>query len=343
MTRRTRIPVSATPLGLPEAPLAALGWPAAFARIDAANHSSRWLRAPEKAPTLAEAMLLGDAAESAIHLARDLRSGEARGDEGTRYQAALVVADGVLAAGLQWLAHEGFGCSFLDGHRLGDLEDALERARPRLRETLVVVAHPVGDDAATRHALDAVTGTLRTAGLEDRARWIAFAPPRSPLWEAATRWLGRFALPAWPGADALACGAAGAFLAELGGVDAVDLLRAARDVDEWTEDPEWAHNPAAWIAGLLARGPVGWVADRQALEPFGRWAELAAASAGFALWRGDPAVASPHPRLVLCGAETPGWVTGPALVLRVRIWEPRARGALMALFERAFELAAALS
>lgn len=341
MPAAPRIPLVVEPVGIEPERLAGLPWAAAFAACEAPSRTTRWLRAPEHAPTIGEARLTGEAYEAAAILGQLVRAGEARADDGARFTGAAVICSGPTLAAARWLAGD-WPWSWLDANRFVDLERSLEALHPRFRETLFVVVHPTGDDAATRLGYAAVASALGEAGLDDLRRWVAICRPRTPLWERSARWRARLAIPPWAEPEDLATSALGALVCELGGTDAVDVARAARDVDEWAEDPDWGRNPVGWLAGLLAGGPVAVLVDRAALEPVVHWATLAAASRGMILLRGDPEVDPWLPTLVLCGVELPHWVRDPALAVRIRSWEPRVAGALIALFERAFELAGAL-
>jgi glucose-6-phosphate isomerase len=270
--------VDATAMGFDAAAVDDLPWERVFSEMRAleageiANGDERrqvghyWLRAPELAPTVGQAQAIHETVDAVTSFADDVRAGRVRAEDGLPYTDVLHVGIGGSALGPQLLVHgledgAGLRIHFLDNTDPDGIERVLRTIGDRLRHTLVIVVSKSGTTAETANAARLVTERLERRGLGVPRRFVAITSEGSALDRRAKddRWLRTFPMWDWVGGRTSITSAVGILPAALAGVPVSDLLRGAREMDEWTRTWRWRDNPAALLAGawFLAGGGRG--------------------------------------------------------------------------------------
>jgi glucose-6-phosphate isomerase len=255
--------LDATVANVTEAELDALHWKPAFDAMEAleageiANPDEGrqvghyWLRAPETAPTVLQGQAIGETAEKVRIFADNVLSGEVVAEGGERFTHLVHIGIGGSALGPQMLV-EALGGGGLEVRFLDNIDpDGIARILSQipLRSTLVTVASKSGSTAEPMNALELVLRELTRQGLEHESRLVALTVAGSKLDKRAANWLARFHLWQWIGGRNSVMSSVGLLPAALAGIDTEQLLRGARDMDEWTRTPAWRDNPAALLAG----------------------------------------------------------------------------------------------
>ncbi len=261
--------LDATAAGISEEALDDLAWAPAFEAMESLEAGAianpdegrqvghYWLRAPERAPTIAAAKAIGETVQEARGFARDVRTGAVAAPDGEPFTDLLHIGIGGSALGPQLLldaldrAEDGLRVSFLDNTDPDGIARALDALGARLRHTLVLVVSKSGGTVETRNALHLVQEALRAQGLEVSPRMVAITGEGSALHQRAReeRWLATFPLWDWVGGRTSVTSVVGLLPAELAGIDTQPLLAGARDMDAWTRHTTWRDNPAALLAG----------------------------------------------------------------------------------------------
>lgn len=265
--------VDATRLGVSPDALDALPWERTFdeledleagaiANIDEGRQVGHfWLRAPERAPTVEVATAIGETAERARELAREVREGQVTNHMGEPFTEVLLVGIGGSALGPQLLVdalgedsqgrRRGLGVRFLDNTDPDGIARELGRLGEALRRTLVVMVSKSGSTPEPNNALALVRLALRAQVGNEVGHLVAITVEGSALHTMALREQWRAALPMWEfvGGRFSWSSAVGLFPAELAGIDTLALMAGARDMDDWTRRRGWRDNPAALLAG----------------------------------------------------------------------------------------------
>jgi glucose-6-phosphate isomerase len=222
-----------------------------------------WLRAPEDAPTMGQAVAIGQTAQDVRAFAEQIRRGNLAAEDGLPFTDVLHIGIGGSALGPALLVdalqphaaadtpRRSLTVHFIDNTDPDGIKRTLEHIGERLRHTLVVVVSKSGGTAETRNAMILVRHAVRSAGLNWPSRAVAVTGDGSKLHKLANdeNWLRTFFMWDWVGGRFSVMSAVGLLPAELAGVDTLDLLEGARDMDTWTRTPTWIDNPAAMLAG----------------------------------------------------------------------------------------------
>ena len=272
---RSHLPWSldASRLGIDEATLDALPWAAAFAEMKDLEAGSiansdegrqvghYWLRAPEIAPTVGLAGLIGNTLNAARALAADIREGRVTNEIGETFTEVLHIGIGGSQLGpallIDALAEDvdgttaGLRIHFLDNTDPDGIQRTLGRLGDDLQRTLVLVISKSGSTPEPRNGLLLTQQALKRAGLNGSRHLVAITGDGSKLHTIATdeQWVRILPLWDWVGGRYSVTSAVGVLTAELAGIDTQALLGGARDMDAWTRTPRWRDNPAALLAG----------------------------------------------------------------------------------------------
>ena len=224
-----------------------------------------WLRAPEDAPTMGQAVAIGQTAEDVRAFAEGVRRGAIAAEDGMPFTDVLHIGIGGSALGPALLVDalgpaaddEGTRRSltlhFIDNTDPDGIARTLAAIGDDLRHTLVVVGEQVRwhrrdaqrHDAGARRR-EAGRPELVEPGGGHHGRGQQAAHPRqgrdlaSYLLHVGLGRAGRFSVTS----------AVGLLPGELAGIDTLELLEGARDMDTWTSNPDGSDNPAALLAGV---------------------------------------------------------------------------------------------
>ena len=260
--------LDATQMPVDEAGLDALPWASVFQAMEALEGGAianpdegrqvghYWLRALERAPTVGQAKLIGDAAQAVRAFAAGVRDGSIGGEGGEAFTDVLHIGIGGSALG-PWLLVDalaegrGLQVHVVDNIDPDGIARTLQRLGDRLRTTLVVVVSKSGGTVETARAADLVRRAFEGEGLEWAPRCVAVTGEGSKLAQQAARegWRAVFPMWDWVGGRTSVTSAVGLLPAELAGIDSQELLAGAAEMDAWTRHASWRENPAALLAG----------------------------------------------------------------------------------------------
>jgi glucose-6-phosphate isomerase len=259
--------IDLTRTGIAPAAVDALDWSDAFAEMDALEAGNianpdegrqvghYWLRAPERAPTIAQGEAIGTTRDAVLTFAEDVRSGDITAPDGQRFTDVVHIGIGGSALGPQLLidalGDDRIAIHFVDNTDPDGVARVLAAIGDRLRHTLVVGVSKSGGTAETKNGIALVRRAVEAAGLEVGGRFVAVTGKGSQLDMQAEHegWLARFEMWDWVGGRTSITSAVGLLPGALAGLDMRALLDGARDMDDWTRSADWRDNPAAMLAG----------------------------------------------------------------------------------------------
>jgi glucose-6-phosphate isomerase len=265
--------VDATAMDVPPTELDVLPWAIAFAQMrdleagGIANADEQrqvghyWLRAPELAPSVAQATTIGDTIEAIRAFAEGIRSGREKTQDGRAFTDVVHVGIGGSALGPQLVidalqaAGTGLKVHFLDNTDPAGIARVLDGVGDRLETSIGVVVSKSGGTPETRNGMVLLTEALRARKLDPGPHLVAITGEASQLDVHAVKngWRRRFPMWDWVGGRTSVLSAVGLLTAELAGIDTGAMLAGARDMDEWTRAEDWRSNPAALLAGTWHR------------------------------------------------------------------------------------------
>ncbi len=259
--------IDLTRTGIASDAFEALDWSDAFAEMEALEAGNvanpdegrqvghYWLRAPERAPTIAQGEAIGSTRDAAISFAEKVRDGDIAAPDGHRFTDVIHIGIGGSALGPQLLV-DALGDDLLTLHFVDNTDPdgvarVLAEVGERLRHTLVIGVSKSGGTAETVNGIALVQRAVEAAGLEVGRRFVAVTGKGSKLDRRADRegWLARFEMWDWVGGRTSITSAVGLLPGALAGIDMRALLDGARDMDDWTRTADWRDNPAALLAG----------------------------------------------------------------------------------------------
>lgn len=215
-----------------------------------------WLRAPEHAPTLALASVIGEAVEGVRSFVRSVRHGVITAPDGERFTDVLHIGTGGSALGPHFLVDacgtdDALTVHFLDNTDPDGVHRILARIGDRLRTTLVVMVSKSGSTSEPNNARLLVVTAMQQRGLPVSAVSVAVTVAGSALATQAADegWLRTFPLWPWVGGRVSSTSAAGLLPAGLAGADITGLLAGCAKMDQWTRTSDPLRNPAALLAG----------------------------------------------------------------------------------------------
>ncbi|MEZ4320088.1 MAG: glucose-6-phosphate isomerase, partial [Myxococcota bacterium] len=202
---------------LTEADLDRLDWSGAFADmegLEAGNVANPdegrqvghyWLRAPERAPTIAQGEQIGTTRDAVLAFADGVRSGEITAPDGERFTDVIHIGIGGSALGPQLLIDAlgvpGLQLHFVDNTDPDGIARVLAAVGDRLRHTLVVGVSKSGGTAETANGITLVRRAFARSGLEIGGHFVAVTGLGSRLDHQAREegWLARFEMWDWVG------------------------------------------------------------------------------------------------------------------------------------------------
>ncbi|MSP55409.1 MAG: glucose-6-phosphate isomerase [Myxococcales bacterium] len=218
-----------------------------------------WLRAPDLAPEALQPVIrqaLADCQALTLAVHRE-RVDAADPESDLRFRDLLVLGIGGSALGPQFIADAlGEPDDRMRVHFLDNTDpDGMARVLGGLdlEQTLVLCISKSGGTAETRNALIETQAAYTRAEVDFSSRAIAVSGEGSRLWTTAAGWRARVPMWDWVGGRTSICSGVGLLPMMLQGIDAVELLAGAGEMDVHTRRPELDQNPAgqlalAWLA-----------------------------------------------------------------------------------------------
>jgi glucose-6-phosphate isomerase len=218
-----------------------------------------WLRAPSLAPAGEQRAAIEGALAQIKSFVADVHAGRIAPPEGGTFTDVLVVGIGGSALGPQLAARalgsptgDAMALHFLDNTDPDGFDLVLDRLKPRLASTLVLVISKSGGTKETRNGMLEVKAALEAARVPFAPRAVAVTGEGSALDELAVAegWRARFPMWDWVGGRTSELSAVGLLPAALQGIDVDSFLAGARDADVATRVRDVRKNPAALLACL---------------------------------------------------------------------------------------------
>ena len=214
-----------------------------------------WLRRADLAPTTELRQTIKGAIEQVQHFAAQVHNGKITAPAGP-FQHVLIIGIGGSALGPQFIAQAlgGFNdkvsISFLDNTDPDGMDKVLDRLRPFLSRTLVLVISKSGGTKETRNGMLEAKAAFEKAGLLFPPHAVAITGEGSELDKLAiaNNWLARFPMWDWVGGRTSVTSTVGLVPMALQGVDIQGFLQGAGEMDQATRQPEFSKNPALQLA-----------------------------------------------------------------------------------------------
>jgi glucose-6-phosphate isomerase len=216
-----------------------------------------WLRAHERAPSLAIADEIRKTVADVKSFAASVHGGSIRPSTAERFTGVLSIGIGGSALGPMFVADalgdpdsDRMKIDFIDNTDPDGIARALARLGGRLDETLCIVTSKSGGTPETRNGMLLIAEAYRKIGLEFSRHAVAITMPGSRMDRTAEAegWLARFPMFDWIGGRTSVLSAVGLLPAALQGLDIDGLLAGAAACDEATRRHEVPSNPAALMA-----------------------------------------------------------------------------------------------
>lgn len=219
-----------------------------------------WLRDPDLAPTEDDRLMIRQTLDRVLTFVDQVQSGGVK-VEGKPVQQVLSIGIGGSSLGPQLLCDAlgtgGRPIFFMDNTDPDGFRRVLEKLRPRLDWTLVLVTSKSGSTPEPKNAMVEAAHFFDSHGLHFPAHAVAITQEGSQLDEVARRdrWLTRFPMWDWVGGRTSISSAVGLLPAALTGVPVLEFLEGARTMDRWTRRPD--RNPALALAEYWYRATGG--------------------------------------------------------------------------------------
>ena len=225
-----------------------------------------WLRDPATAPTMKQALDIGDTSSAVVDWIHKIQLGELLLDDAHPITDVIHIGMGGSSLGPEFLVQalgnpEARTIHFLDNVDAHTVANLVTRLKDRLSSTLILVLSKSGSTLETMMLCNEVFRRFREAGHRPERRAVAITQPHTSLAQRATKekWLNMFPIWDWVGGRFSFSSAVGLVTAGLAGVDIQSLLLGAKEMDQWTRRESPLENPAARLAALWytqRQGPV---------------------------------------------------------------------------------------
>uniref|UniRef100_A0A0D9X8Y6 Glucose-6-phosphate isomerase n=1 Tax=Leersia perrieri TaxID=77586 RepID=A0A0D9X8Y6_9ORYZ len=217
-----------------------------------------WLRSPALAPNSFLREKIETTLERIIAFTNDVISAKIRppSSPAGRFTQILSIGIGGSSLGPQFVAealapdNPPLMIRFIDNTDPAGIDHQIAQLGPELASTLVIVISKSGGTPETRNGLLEVQKAFRDAGLEFSKQGVAITQENSLLDNTARieGWLARFPMFDWVGGRTSEMSAVGLLPAALQGIDIKEMLVGAAQMDEETRNTEIKENPAALLA-----------------------------------------------------------------------------------------------
>ncbi len=216
-----------------------------------------WLRKPILAPDEKIRGQIESTVQRIKEFTHSIHSGSIVSEKGEPFKHVLLVGIGGSALGPQFVSRalgssrDVMDCYFFDNTDPDGMAKVIASI-PSLERTLCVVISKSGGTKETRNGMIVAQNAWKCAGLKFASAAVAVTGEGSGLDKTAQKegWLTRFPMWDWVGGRTSELSAVGILPAALQGFDIDNLLRGAREMDEWTRGRDIKKNPAALMASM---------------------------------------------------------------------------------------------
>ncbi|MDR0595495.1 MAG: glucose-6-phosphate isomerase [Puniceicoccales bacterium] len=210
-----------------------------------------WLRNPNIAPTPELQEVIQSTISHILNFARDVHSGNVRGPRGV-FKNLLCIGIGGSALGPQLINsslgdHPKMKPYFIDNTDPDGIDRTLGNIE--LEDTLVIVTSKSGSTPEPRNGMLEIMNRFESEGLSFQRQAVAVTSMGSKLHNQATSegWIKTFPMFDWIGGRTSITSAVGLLPGALIGVDILEFLSGAREMDSWTRMRS-ENNPAMRLA-----------------------------------------------------------------------------------------------
>ena len=215
-----------------------------------------WLRSPKLAPSQEITTQINQTLDQILDFTEKVHSGKVTGSHGP-FKNILIIGIGGSALGPQFVKEalgnnktDKMAVFFLDNTDPKGIRDTLTILETALGKTLCLVISKSGGTPETRNAMLETKDAYEKAGLVFSDHAVAITGQGSKMDQIALReaWLTRFPMWDWVGGRTSEMATVGLLPACLQGIDILELLKGAREMDEKTRIDAIEQNPAALLA-----------------------------------------------------------------------------------------------
>ena len=215
-----------------------------------------WLRDAELAPTPELQQEIKDTLEQISAFTQKVHTGAIHPPGATKFTDILSIGIGGSALGPQFVAQAlspispPLAIHFIDNSDPTGIDHILTRLQDRLDRTLVLVISKSGGTPETRNGMIEVKKAYESQKLDFAPHAVAITGNDSNLDQLAKseKWLATFPMYDWVGGRTSELSAVGLLPAALQGIDILEMLAGAKEMDAATRKPNLKENPAAMLA-----------------------------------------------------------------------------------------------
>lgn len=235
-----------------------------------------WLRDPELAPNKAVQEEIEITVERILKFAAGVHNGEIKGPFGP-FKNLLVVGIGGSALGPQFVSQalgnpgkDKMRVFFFDNTDPDGMDLTLAHLYQQLGQTLVVVITKSGGTPETRNGMLEAEMAFKKAGLVFAKHAVAVTGEGSQMDQRAKKegWLERFPMWDWVGGRTSELAAVGLLPAALQGIDILQMLEGAKQMDMVTRSKQVKSNPSALLALMWLHATRGIGAKDMVILPY---------------------------------------------------------------------------
>lgn len=215
-----------------------------------------WLRDSNLAPTPELQQEIKDTLEQISAFTQKVHTGAIHPPGATKFTDILSIGIGGSALGPQFVAQAlspispPLAIHFIDNSDPTGIDHILTRLQDRLDRTLVLVISKSGGTPETRNGMIEVKKAYESQKLDFAPHAVAITGNDSNLDQLAKseKWLATFPMYDWVGGRTSELSAVGLLPAALQGIDILEMLAGAKEMDIATRKPNLKENPAAMLA-----------------------------------------------------------------------------------------------
>ena len=235
-----------------------------------------WLRDPKNSPEENIKTSIEDCINKIEEIKEAILQGNCSGASGS-FQYLLIIGIGGSALGPQFVENALADPSkskiktfYFDNTDPDGIERILQFLEGSLGRTLSIVISKSGGTAETRNGMVEAKHAYEKAGLDFSKHAIAITGENSNLDQIAKNesWLYRLPMWDWVGGRTSVLSAVGLLPAALQGIEIVDLLTGAKDMDEVTRSNDTENNPSALLAATWFHCTKGKGAKDMVILPY---------------------------------------------------------------------------
>ena len=216
-----------------------------------------WLRNSSLAPQKSLTSAINQTKTKIKKFTHSVLSKKIKGTKGA-FENILIAGIGGSALGPQFIDHalkpaqKGLVTFFLDNTDPDGIDRTLNSLKGKLGKTLVIVISKSGGTKETRNSMLEVQTAYKKAKIDFSKHSVAITGEGSQLYKTAVAesWLDIFPMWDWVGGRTSVMSAVGLLPAALAGYNIDNLLKGAKEMDEWTREKNLSKNPAGLLSAM---------------------------------------------------------------------------------------------